>query len=177
MKEEWRDIPEWEEIYQISNRGRCKRIANGFDGRHLPERILKPIMTGWNRQYIAYCLRWGRTTTRIYAHRAVLIAFTGSPPDENYQVNHKNGDKQHNWIDNLEWVTPQENQEHRYTTLGQSQNGEQNLNNVLTNKEVKQIRNLYALGNYSQATLAKMFAVSRVNISLIVRRKRWSHVD
>ena len=49
---------------------------------------------------------------RCYAHRLVAIAFLTKPSKYHTEVNHKDGNKLNNYIDNLEWVTPQENQQH-----------------------------------------------------------------
>lgn len=49
-----------------------------------------------------------------YVHRLVVITFIGLPPSNNYVVNHKNLNKRDNRVENLEWVTVQENMHHAY---------------------------------------------------------------
>lgn len=49
---------------------------------------------------------------RCYAHRLVANAFLIQPSDKHTEINHKDGNKLNNNVDNLEWVTPQENQQH-----------------------------------------------------------------
>lgn len=52
----------------------------------------------------------------VSSHRIVCSAFHGLPPREKYQVNHKDGNKQNNNPDNLEWCTGAENQRHAIDT-------------------------------------------------------------
>lgn len=53
---------------------------------------------------------------RCYAHRLVATAFLIPPSKAHTEVNHKDGNKLNNCVDNLEWVTPQENQQHAIST-------------------------------------------------------------
>lgn len=61
--------------------------------------------------YLSYTLTMPNgDKKRCYAHRLVAIAFLTKPSKYHTEVNHKDGNKLNNYIDNLEWVTPQENQ-------------------------------------------------------------------
>ena len=62
----------------------------------------------------------GRKTSRKI-HRLVAQAFIPNP-DKKPQINHIDGNKQNNCIDNLEWVTNSENQTHKYKKLGYKDN-------------------------------------------------------
>jgi len=174
-REEWRDVNGYEELYQVSDRGRVKRVARGH-GTH-PGRILRP---GQHRNgYLTVMLYRDGKQARVYVHRLVAVAFHGPAP-EGCEVNHRNGDKHDNRTENLEWMTKSENHKHAYRVLGQepiSIKGEANGHSKLTRREVVEIRRLYATGDYTQRELGEMFGVSDVCISLIVRRKRWAHVS
>lgn len=99
LKEIWADIPNYEGEYQVSNYGRVKNLSKG--------RILKGHKT--NRGYIQVELH-GKV---LVVHRLVAQAFIPNPQDKP-QVNHIDGNKTNNHINNLEWCTNGENQIHAY---------------------------------------------------------------
>ena len=97
--EEWREVKGYEGIYQISSLG---RIRNSYG------RILKPETSrnGYKRITL-----WDRKKYQI--HRLVAIAFIPNPENKE-TVNHKNGIKTDNSVENLEWNTRSENSKHAY---------------------------------------------------------------
>jgi hypothetical protein len=117
--EEWRDIKTYEGIYQVSNKGRIrsldrygKRTENTI--RKLKGRILKPfpVQAGYLSVYL--CNEYGKKSFKV--HRLVATAFLSNPKQKN-EVNHKDGNRQNNEADNLEWVTKSENQLHSFRVL------------------------------------------------------------
>ena len=107
-KEIWKDIKDFEGIYQVSNLGRVRgldRIVVNVNGKRnsIKGRIIKPItrQTG----YVVYGLNKGGKAYKRYAHRLVAQAFIPNP--NNYpEVNHINEfNKSDNSVDNLEWCT------------------------------------------------------------------------
>jgi len=104
--------------------------------------------------------------------------FLGSAPDS-YQVNHKNGDRTDNHVENLEWVTCSENAKHSFRVLGRKAtppHGEDNGKSKLTCQEIKKIRQLYAAGKHTHRVLGKMFKVDHSTIGDITRRETWQHI-
>jgi hypothetical protein len=101
MTEEWKVI-EKATNYEISTCGRVKNT--------LTKRILKPTL---NCGYFAIGLRINNKTTTAFAHRLVATYFMVCP-DETYVVNHKDGIKTNNNVENLEWVSQSENGKHAY---------------------------------------------------------------
>jgi|LakMenE18May11ns_1017448.scaffolds.fasta_scaffold9913193_2 hypothetical protein len=101
MIEEWKVI-EKATNYEISSCGRVKNT--------LTKRILKPTL---NCGYFAIGLRINNKTTTAFAHRLVATYFMVCP-DETYVVNHKDGIKTNNNVENLEWVSQSENGKHAY---------------------------------------------------------------
>lgn len=107
--EEWRDIPGFETVYQISSLGRVKRIKGGQGS--VPGRILKGSIN--KDGYIGVNLYLGAAGWKMYygVHQLVAMAFIGPCPSY-YEVNHKDENKLHNYPYNLEYVSHQDNIRH-----------------------------------------------------------------
>ncbi len=105
----WKDISGYEGYYQISNKGNVRSLDR-FDGVHDRQgTIIKPHMK--HNGYLQVGLRKHNTRKWISIHRLVAIHFIENP-DNKPQVNHIDGNKQNNNVENLEWVTAKENQNH-----------------------------------------------------------------
>ena len=173
MSEEiWKDVIGYEGLYQVSSLGRVMRLAGGQGAT--PGRILKPGRV--SKGYLMVSLyRDGKRTDR-YIHRLVAKAFLGDAPP-GCEVNHRNGNKTDNRVENLEWVTHAENLNHAHDTLGKEiPRGEAHGNARLIRQQVIEIRKLAATGELSQRELGEMFGVSKRLIWAIVHRKAWQHV-
>lgn len=107
MEEIWKDIPDYEGLYQISNFGNVKSLSNNKG--HYRELIRKPRI---NKQGYYYLCIWknGQAKT-VKNHRLVAQMFIPNPENK-ICVNHKDGNKLNNHVDNLEWVTYSENTIH-----------------------------------------------------------------
>jgi hypothetical protein len=103
-EEVWRDIPGYEGRYQASNLGRIRSQARG---------VLKPFKNK-NGYLIATLYNQGKVRTGV--HRLVALTFIPNPEDKP-QINHKDGNKENNNLNNLEWVTCSENNLHRRRVL------------------------------------------------------------
>lgn len=96
-----------------------------------------------------------------------LVGETWIPNPENKpQINHINGDKTENSVDNLEWVTNQENRIHAVKN---------NLSSaIITYEQSKEIKKLYSSGNYTYKDLASLYNISDSNIGYIIRDDSWN---
>jgi len=98
-------------------------------------------------------------------HRLVALAFIGKPPTALHEINHINGGKTDNHVDNLEWVTRAENIKHAYDNgLAKIRNGTSASNAKLSGEQVQQILALYEQG-LKPKDIAKSFPVSARAVS------------
>lgn len=110
----WKDVIGYEGLYKVSNLGNVKSLDRivpfGSTKRIVVGKILKPVLStsGYNK----VCL-----PENMYVHRLVLMAFVGLNESKTH-VNHINGIKTDNRLDNLEWVTVKENLHHSKEVLG-----------------------------------------------------------
>ena len=107
----WKNIPGYEGRYKASNKGRIKSLI------FPDERIVKPFRdrNGYNRVALSKYNDCGILKQRLFSiHRVVLLTFN---PNENAQfleINHIDGNKSNNCIENLEWCTRSENMKHAF---------------------------------------------------------------
>jgi len=116
--EQWRDIPSFIGILQASNMGRIKRLPryrNTKNGSraYMPEKILAQTISNYG--YYKICISIDNKVHHLSVHRLIAEAFV---PNLNiqYQINHINGVKTDNSIENLEWVSCTENIRHAHAT-------------------------------------------------------------
>lgn len=122
-KEVFRDVLGYEGLYQVSNYGRVKSLERknifycGLRKKHL-ERPTKEKILNYNksnRGYLQVCLTKDGKSKTYTVHRLVAKAFLPNVKNKK-QVNHIDGNKENNSIDNLEWVTSSENNKHAFIT-------------------------------------------------------------
>lgn len=114
MEEVWKDVVGYEGKYQVSNYGNVKslRMWSSVQKRYIQrERVLKPYAS--KSGYLQVGLKVENTRKLGLVHRLVAEAFIQNP-DNKREVNHINGNKSDNRVENLEWNTSQENTVHAY---------------------------------------------------------------
>ena len=124
MSEEiWKDVPDFEGLYQVSNLGRVKSCERQDSiGRPIKERILKGGATKDGYFSVSLCVR-GKCKT-FYVHNLVAMAFLGHKPKGHDKViNHINENRKDNRLENLEVVTSRENLEHSYGSFSSKHRG------------------------------------------------------
>ena len=121
--ERWRSIKGYEGIYEVSDYGRIRSIDRFVEievrGRKIKKKykskIIKPSTI--NSGYQVVWLSKHGEVSPFSVHRIVAIAYIENPNDYE-DVNHKNGNKKDNRVENLEWCTRRENIQHCYHVLG-----------------------------------------------------------
>ena len=107
----------------------------------------------------------------VLLNRVVALRYHPNPLNLE-QVNHKDGNKQHNAKDNLEWASGSDNEKHAHRTGLKSGRGTQNSNSILTPPDVLAIR----ASQEGPTALAKRYGVSRSTINNVLKGKTWTHI-
>lgn len=168
QNETWKPV---HEHYEVSNIGRV-RYVNILDGSY----------KGSPYHRISFASgKHGRNPQTKMVHTLVAQAFLGERP-EGMHINHKDGNKHNNRIENLEYVTPLENVLHarrlKTWTKPKNENWKGSAVNTakITESDVKEIRHLYKNGE-SNKSLRQRYNLSKSQISKIVRHQTWRHVE
>lgn len=114
----WKPVTGYEGLYEVSDQGSVRgvdRTVTSIDGRtlNIKAKDMKPTLMAVG--YLTVSLTTGGRTKRHYIHRLVLEAFS-HPQEKPLTVNHKDGNKTNNRLENLEWCTQKENVRHAFKT-------------------------------------------------------------
>lgn len=174
--EQRKEIKGFEGSYAISNKGRVKSLARQCGTVFRKEKIRNLNFT--HDGYLKLRLLQGEKDVTARVHRLVAEHFIPNPLNKE-TVNHIDGDKTNNIVENLEWATRKEQVQHSYDlNLKKPMSGELNGNAVLTNEEAKKIRNEYVKGSrvYGTVALGRKYNVKTSVIQDVVSNKTYKDI-
>lgn len=173
-QEEWRAVVNFDGLYEISSLGRIRSLPRlekcGDRTRTRAGRIVKTSL----KDYAKVTLHKEGKRAYFLVHRLVAQAFL-EVSSQNVEVNHKDGNKQNNCSQNLEWVTKSENNLHAYALgLSDAPKGEAHSQAKLTEAKILYIRSMKGLK--SGRKLAAQLGVSRRAVDRVLSGDAWKHV-
>lgn len=132
---------------------------------------LKPQLDKYGYHVVNIYVNKKMKTEKI--HRIVASCYIDNPENKPC-VNHINGDKTDNRVENLEWCTVQENTIHSWNNkLSKARKGEKSNLAKLNRSQVDEIRSLYKTKEFTHQELSDRYNISRSQIGNIVNNKRW----
>ena len=167
--EKWRGVVGHEDLYSVSSLGRVKRTGAGpgtFSGR-----LISPCKD--HRGYLRLNMGNGDGTRKSCpCHKLVAEAFI-CPRPNGLQVNHIDGDKENNMVDNLEYVTPSENVVHSYRIGLASNKGERHPRSTITDNCARKIIEMVDSGDYTAKEIASLNETTLSVVSHIKYGQSW----
>jgi len=167
MKEIWKDVNNYEGMYQVSNFGNVKKISkvNKY-GYETKEKEIKSFFSSHNYKIIK--LYKNNKCKTFYIHRLVAIAFIKNHLNKP-SVNHIDGIKHNNKINNLEWCTAKENYYHAVHTLKYINKG----GSGLIPPNAKKVKDTISGKIYNSASeTARLNNMTQVNLCRKLRGER-----
>lgn len=174
--ENWKPVVGYEGYYEVSDHGRVRSVDREAEimlrSRKTKMRFHAKILTlaVCKIGYMRLGLSKGGSKKMHSVHRLVMTAFVG---ESSLDVNHKDGDKRNNHLQNLEYCTESENLLHRYRVLGQKGvRGSRNGHAVLSEKDIPAIR----ADKRKLTEIADEYGVTTQAIWQVKKRRSWAHI-
>lgn len=167
QNKEYREIPQFPN-YFVSSDGQLVSLARN------KKRVWPKLQEKAANGYMRASFRVNGRNIKRPVHRMVLLTWGGLPTEGRTQVNHKNGIKTDNRLENLEWATHAENQAHWRKYLHEQVRGEYVRASKLKPSDVHRIRS--ASQFLSTYELARAFGVNRSSVSSVISRRTWKHI-
>ncbi len=177
--ERWADIPGFEGLYQVSDKGRVRsvtrKVLRKTDGAEISVRgrILSLLLDDRFGGRRKAGLRKDGQQRQYYVASLVALAFLGPRPEGQY-VCHNDGNALNDCLENLRYDTPWGNSQDRHIH-GTTLRGEQINTARLTAPQVVEVRSLAAAGLGPRA-IGRRFGMHEATIRAVIARKTWRHI-
>lgn len=112
-----------------------------------------------------------RKQRSFYVHRLVAEKFIGKPECDDMQVNHIDGDKSNNHVNNLEWVSPKDNIKHMHDKGLNKGRAEHGTTVTLSDSVIAEAYYCVKVGSYGVREAADKFGMPRTTLSSIVNKR------
>lgn len=172
IMEVWKNIAEYKGIYQVSSFGNVRsldrKILSGGKEMFLNGKVLKKQL-GTNGYLFVRLSKYSKVKNYLI-HRLVALTFMNTN-SVLLQVNHIDGDKGNNNVNNLEWCTPSENRKHAFANGLSNQIGINHNNAIFTNSDVKNIRS----SSKTAKELSKQYNCATTTIYAVKSRQNWNY--
>lgn len=173
--EEWKDIKEYNGLYQISDLGRIKSLKRTTNTKNGIRTVNEKILSQKTNSKWGYCeisLHKNGKSRTFRVNRLVAINFINNPNNYN-QVNHKDGNKLNNNKTNLEWCNNSMNQIHAHTIgLKRHLVGENSNRSNLKESTVLELREKYNNGTRVK-DLCKEYNIKYITCWFIVKERNY----
>lgn len=178
MNEIWKDISTYEGIYQVSSMGHVKSLDRLAKDRWGGGRLI------YGKMITIQCDMHGYRYVHLYknskgrnckVHLLVAKAFIENINNLPF-INHIDGDKSNNCINNLEWCTQSENEKHAHQIGLKNHKGENHPRNRFTNDDILEMRRLFDIEKLNQREIGRIMNINYKTVHKIVHRQRWAHI-
>lgn len=159
------------ENYTVQENG---DVISHYTGEPLKVITYKKNKQGKSVIYPRVSLKYKGKTKKFALHRLIAMVFIPNPYNLPH-VNHKDGNRLNNHVDNLEWCTHEENIKHAMEN-GLNPKGERQGIAVATEEIVAEIRRLRRETSLTYPEIAKMFSLKESTVGAIGRYQNWFHI-
>ena len=166
--EEWRYVPDSNNLYMVSNYGRVKSFRYNME----EGLILRPCKMG---NFLALKISVNKKMVNWYIHKLVATVFIPKESERFTHVIHKDLNYKNNQVNNLEWATKDKVFENVRTRNRLSGKRRKPVNTKLKEKDVALLKSMLSRG-VSQVEVAKLFAISEMQVTRIKRGENWGYV-
>ena len=176
--EQWKNIPGYEGVYQVSDHGRIKSLPRPWQKQI---RFLNPWLNSTGYRLVDLYNGNNSKPIKHHIHSLVLTAFTGKRPN-GMECRHLDGNRQNNQLYNLCWGTASQNQQDRLIHKTDN-SGSKQWQAKLTDSNIYKIKQLLKQGRNNNhgpkityKEIAQIFDVHLSTIGRIANGKTWKHI-
>lgn len=166
--EVWKDVPDSEGKYQVSNYGRVRSFA--YSKEH--PRVMKQCIIN---NFSAVSLKIKQKSVTIYTHKLVASVWLSKSSENQIHVLHLDYNVRNNHANNLRYASHEEVVEHQRERERDPNRKKQINNSKLTEKDVALLKSMIERG-VPNVTIAKLFRISDMQVVRIKRGENWGHV-